>query len=110
MLLPVVLSALYGVVLLWQINRMLRADDWVRHSIEVLTVSSDAQRHIQFQESALRGYLLTHAPMFEAQFQREDLAVDSLLQQAHSMTLDNPEETRRLDTTMQTYWQWQTSA
>src|SRR5436189_2096435 len=110
MLLPVILSVLYGGVLLWQINRMLRADDWVRHSTEVLTLSADVQRHIQGQESALRGFLLTSAPLFTSQFNREDLIVDSLLQRFHTSTADNPEQTLRIDTFMQSYWRWQTSA
>jgi PAS domain S-box-containing protein len=110
MLLPVLLSVLYGAVLLWQINRMLRADDWVRHSIEVLTVSTDGLRHIQAEESALRGYLLTHSSFFSDQFQHEDQTVDSMLQRLHTMIADNPSQTVRLDSVMQSYWQWQASA
>jgi PAS domain S-box-containing protein len=110
MLLPVLLSVLYGGVLLWQINRMLRADDWVRHSTDVLTVSADAQRQIQGEESALRGFLLTHSDFFNKQFEREDFFVDSLFQQFHILTADNPSQTVRLDTIMQSYWQWQASA
>ncbi|MDP4199082.1 MAG: PAS domain S-box protein [Bacteroidota bacterium] len=110
MLLPILLSVLYGGVLLWQIDRMLSANDWVRHSIEVLTASSDAQRHIQLEESALRGYLLTRDTIFARQFEREDITIDSLFQQFHAMSLDNPVQSRRLDTLMQLYWSWQISA
>lgn len=110
MMLPVVLSVLYGAVLIWQINRMLRADDWVRHSNEVLMISSDGQRHVQSQENALRGYLLTRSAFFLTQYAAEDRSVDSILQQLHTMTADNPAQTLRLDTIMQAYWQWQAVA
>ncbi|HET6402327.1 MAG TPA: PAS domain S-box protein [Candidatus Kapabacteria bacterium] len=109
-LLPIVLSALYAAVLVWQLDRMLDADDWVHHSSQILTLSSETQRHIQFQESALRGYLLTPEAIFLVQFHGQEQIVDSLFQSLHILVLDNPVQTRRLDSVMQLYWTWQSSA
>jgi len=109
-LLPIVLSVLYAGLLLWQLNRMVGEGDWVAHTTQVMSLSSDAQRHVQFQESALRGFLLTKAPLFEHQFVREDTVIDSVFQRLHQLALDNRLQTRRLDTILQGYWYWQASA
>src|SRR2546430_2052376 len=53
-LLPIVLSVLYAAVLLWQLTRMIGEGDWIEHTTSVMALASDAQRHVQFQESALR--------------------------------------------------------
>ncbi|HEX5315776.1 MAG TPA: PAS domain S-box protein, partial [Candidatus Kapabacteria bacterium] len=109
-LLPIVLSALYAVVLVWQLDRMLESDEWVQHSSQILTLSSETERHIQYQESALRGYLIVPDPTFLDQFHSQEQAVDSLFQTLHVLALDNPIQTRRLDSLMQFYWVWQSSA
>jgi CHASE3 domain sensor protein len=88
-LLPIVLSVLYAGLLLWQLNRMVSEGDWVEHITQVMSLASDAQRHVQFQENALRGFLLTKAPLFEDQFIREDTVIDSVFQQLHQLALDN---------------------
>ncbi len=109
-ILPIVLSVLYAAVLIWQIDRMLSADDWVQHTERVLALASDAQRHIQIQESSLRGYLLTPLPFFVTRFHNAEGVTDTLFQELHVLIIDNPAQTLRLDTIMQTYWTWQASA
>ncbi len=107
---PIVLSVLYAAVLLWQLNRMLDSDEWVHHSSTILTHSSELERHIQFQESALRGYLIDPNPIFLVQFHDESLYTDSLFQVLHILVLDNRSQVRLLDSAMQLYWGWQSSA
>jgi PAS domain S-box-containing protein len=109
-LLPIVLSVLYAGVVLWQLSRMLVESDWIHHTTAVLQTASEAQRHIQSQESSLRGYILSRAPLFEGEFQSEDKIIDTTLQQLHQQTLDNREQARRVDTALQAYWTWQISA
>ena len=109
-LLPILLSVLYAGLLVWQLNRMLDANDWVRHTNRALTLSSEVQRHIQFQESALRGYEIVPIPLFLSQFQSEEGKVDSVFELLHIATIDNPQETHRLDTLMELYWRWQSVA
>ena len=109
-LLPILLSALYASVLVWQLDRMLADNDWVHHSSSILTRSSETERHIELQESALRGYLLAPQPGFLLQFHAQEQAVDTLFQSLHILVLDNPAQIRRLDSLMHLYWAWQTSA
>ena len=109
-LLPIVLSILYAGVLIWQLSRMLDENDWIQHTMQVLLLANEAPRHIQFQESALQGYLLSHQPLFYTQFQQEDGAIDSVFQQIHQLTLDNHKQAERLDTILQLYWNWQALA
>ena len=109
-LLPIVLSVLYAGVLLWQLNRMLDESRWIQHTTQVLSMASETQRHIQAQESALRGYILTRSPFFNSQFTRADFTIDSVLQRLHQQVLDNKVQVRRLDTLMQIYWDWQANA
>jgi PAS domain S-box-containing protein len=109
-LLPIVLSVLYAGVVLWQLGRMLGESEWIQHTTTVLLTASEAQRHIQLQESSLRGYVQSRAPLFEGQFQSEDKVIDTTLQQLHELTLDNRDQARRVDTALQAYWTWQVSA
>ncbi|GEM_PF-2265667 len=109
-LLPLVLSGLYAVVLLWQMNRMMSGSNWVLHTSQVMMLASETQRHIQHQESVLRGFLISHAPRFANDFRSEEPTIDSLFQQMHVQTLDNPAQTNRIDSAMQDYWTWQSSA
>src|SRR5581483_3521816 len=83
---------------------------WVQHTERVLALASDAQRHIQIQESSLRGYLLTPLPFFVTRFHNAEGVTDTLFQELHVLIIDNPAQTLRLDTIMQTYWTWQASA
>src|SRR6476469_8205392 len=109
-LLPIVLSALYAGVLIWQLGRMIDEGEWVGHTTHVISLSNDAQKHIAMQEGALRGFLLTADPSFSRQFRQEDAVVDTTFQILHQAVLDNATQTRRLDSILQTYWSWQASA
>ena len=109
-LLPIILSVLYAGVLVWQLYRMLDADRSVQHTSQVLILSNQELRHIQFQESALRGYDITPDSIFLSQYRREETKVDSMFELLHLQILDNPGQLLRLDSLMQVYWTWESSA
>ncbi len=110
MLMPIVLSIVYAAVLGWQLERMLTASTWVEHTSNVITHANETNRQIQFQESALLRYLLTSQPIYLSQFYDSEQTVDSLFQQLHILVIDNPSQVRRLDSIMQKYWVWESSA
>src|ERR1700733_4307172 len=109
-LLPIVLSVLYAGILIWQLNRTLAMSDWVDHTSQALTLSSETERHTQFEESELRGYLVAHSQQFAGRFNHEGAIIDSLFEELHNLTIDNPSQTHRIDSLMQIYWAWQTLA
>jgi PAS domain S-box-containing protein len=109
-LLPIVLSVLYAAVLVWQLSRMVSSNDWILHTTAVMELSSEAARHIQFQESALSHFDIVPNDRFLEEFHTEEQNVDSCFERLHALTIDNPPQTARLDSLMQTYWTWQSSA
>lgn len=109
-LLPILLSILYAGVVLWQLQRMLDERQWLQHTTDVITVGMDVQRHFALQQSALRGYLLIKDSSLQASFWSEDSLVDVSLQRLHQLIHDNPEQASRLDSILERYWTWQSSA
>jgi signal transduction histidine kinase/DNA-binding response OmpR family regulator len=88
-------------ILSWAVSSQLQetAVDraWVQHSLDVLKNNEHALRMMRQAESAARGFQLTNAPMFRAQFDSAILDVDRSLQQLKSLTEDNATQQRLID-------------
>jgi signal transduction histidine kinase/DNA-binding response OmpR family regulator len=71
------------------------AQNWVRHTYQVMEAQRRIQDDIQTAETGMRGYLLTHDPVFKTGFQRYLANIPSDLKAFRDLTTDNPDQTAR---------------
>ncbi len=91
-------TAMTGIAAYQSIERLLEANDWVRHTFLVIGDAEDIRTNLIEIESAGRGYVATGAESFlePVEGSRSHLAGSRKL--LRILTADNPAQQRRIDT------------
>ncbi len=69
----------------------------VVHTQDVRQAIADVQVQLEQSETARRGYLLNGKPLFREAFDRTSAGIEPRLARLRRMTIDNPNQTARLD-------------
>ncbi|MDO9712212.1 PAS domain S-box protein [Paracraurococcus lichenis] len=72
------------------------AEQWVAHTLEVLTEVREALSAVQDAETGQRGYLLTRQPDYLQPFEEGLVAAPERLRRTRELTSDNPAQQQRL--------------
>jgi diguanylate cyclase (GGDEF)-like protein/PAS domain S-box-containing protein len=92
-----VVIVLNGAAAYYNISRLVQAERWVTHTLEVRQAATELLEAVVTAEAAQRGYVLTDNPSFVAQHDdahRKAIAAEHTLR---ALTRDNPDQQRRLD-------------
>jgi two-component system cell cycle sensor histidine kinase/response regulator CckA len=106
---PVLMAALAG-VLLWQINRLLSAEQQISHTHEVIAQAYRIEKQLVNMESGERGYLITGSPNFLEPYRRALSSIDSEFDKLAQLVADNPAQLQRLEKLRAKHEQWEAFA
>jgi PAS domain S-box-containing protein len=95
-ILPLVLLMVLAGVLLWQIERLVNAGQWVDHTEEVLAQAYNVRTLLSDMEAGHRGYLLTGNTQFLDSYTQAAPELDPSFESLRSMVSDNPSQVERL--------------
>jgi signal transduction histidine kinase/CheY-like chemotaxis protein len=70
---------------------------WVRHTYQVMDAQRRLQDDIQTAETGMRGYLITHDPIYERGFRNFVARIPSDIRAFRDLTRDNPTQQARAD-------------
>jgi signal transduction histidine kinase/DNA-binding response OmpR family regulator/CHASE3 domain sensor protein len=101
---PVVLLAVVGALLGFQVVRMRDRARLVDHSDQVIARANEAQKLIIDQETALRGFLLTRDPQFLTPWRTA--RPQRVFREIEQLVADDAEQRHRLATLNDNYEQW----
>lgn len=94
--LALVVFAAIGAAAFVHFTRFGEAATWVRHTERVLLNLEASLSALKDAETAQRGLLLTNDPQFLAPYDQAMRGAKARLEEARQLTLDNPEQQRRL--------------
>ena len=86
----VLLSASIATIVL--VSQSQEITRWVNHTYQVENVVSDMRVTIARDETARRGYLITHDPVYMSNYRASSTALPRLLEQFGALTADNPRQ------------------
>ncbi|MHA6722155.1 sensor histidine kinase [Sphingomonas sp. RS2018] len=78
-------------------DRNRRYTERVEHSVDVRQKIARFQVTLEQSETARRGYLLTPRPLFLELYRSNSAALEGELAELRTLTLDNPDQTRRIE-------------
>src|SRR5512146_19743 len=93
--LPVLLMAAVGAILVWQVLTLRRLGTWVDHTDQVIGRVDVIARLMIDHESSLRGYLLTGSDDFLAPYISASRELEPALDELEALVSDNPEQLAR---------------
>jgi CHASE3 domain sensor protein len=105
---PPLLLTIVAAVLVYLVVGLLRLEQWVDHTDQVIAKANDAQRRIIDQETGLRGFLLARDPTFLDPLERA--AVEQSLGELRALVGDNPLQVERADELLRRYRSWRADA
>ncbi|BBD69003.1 multi-sensor signal transduction histidine kinase [Nostoc commune NIES-4072] len=94
--LPIILLLSLSGVSIWQINRLLRAMQWVEHTDQVIAEANGLQKLLLDLETGVRGYQLTSKPEFLEPYQQANSTINTTFDQLADLVSDNPQQSQRL--------------
>lgn len=99
------LIALAG-ILLWQVTNTRHAQLWLDHSDQVTTQIAELERQIIDQQTALRGYELTHDRTMLRAFDPNNSHIDTQFTYIRGLVSDNPRQIANLARIHDAYLLW----
>ncbi|MCP9495987.1 MAG: CHASE3 domain-containing protein [Pyrinomonadaceae bacterium MAG19_C2-C3] len=105
-ILPLILMGIVAGILLWQINQLLRATQWVAHTDEVIAEANLLQRLYVDMDTGTRGYLLTGDALFLQPFNRAVNQAPTSQARLSSLISDNSQQTQRINEVISLHEQW----
>jgi methyl-accepting chemotaxis protein len=84
------LLGIVGVVSHQTIRGLIDDSQWVNHTHVVLELLQRVSFQVTQAEAAVRGYVITGDPRFEAQYAEDKAGIGPLLSELRIRTLDNP--------------------
>jgi methyl-accepting chemotaxis protein WspA len=90
-------------------ERLSVANDWDRHSIEVLRETEQVQTAMLEMQNEVRGFLLTGEERFLTPAVDEYATLRKHLEKALALTVDNPEQHKRIEKLGQLIGNWNTT-
>lgn len=79
-------------------TKLIETERWVSHTHQVLGKLEDVLADIAMAETAQRGYLLTGQESYLEPYYIETRETEQVIQRLQQLTVDNPDQQRRLDT------------
>jgi CHASE3 domain sensor protein len=77
-------------------SQLARDRAWIAHTFEVIVAAQSLKSTAQDAERAQRGYLLTGEPAYLETYQARADTCPMLLEHLRQLTVDNPEQQRRM--------------
>ena len=106
-LVPLLALAALAAVMAWETTALVSAMRWVDHTDQVTTQARYLLRLILDEETGTRGYLLTGDESFLQPYREAQPRVSAAFQTLFSLTIDNPDQQRRLERIRTETLQWQ---
>jgi methyl-accepting chemotaxis protein len=94
--LPLAMLAVVGLLLFWQINRLVELTGWVDHTDKVIAQASRLERLYIDRETGIRGYLNTRDARFRDPYAAAQRDLPGLLEELARMISDNPAQGAQL--------------
>ena len=94
--LPVVLMAMVGVTLYWQVNQLLELNRWVDHSDRVIADVNRVERMLVDRETGVRGFASTNEEVFLQPFSEAEEHLDEAFDELATAVRDQPDQLRRV--------------
>ncbi|MDB4930355.1 MAG: uncharacterized protein JWM10_2839 [Myxococcaceae bacterium] len=94
--LPLAMLAVVGLLLFWQINRLVELTGWVDHTDKVIAQASRLERLYIDRETGVRGYLNTRDNEFKDPYLAAQRDLPGLLVELGHMISDNPAQLHQL--------------
>lgn len=110
LLVPLLALALLAVGLGYSLQRVRTSAEWVDHSDRVTSNVNRIVKLILDEETATRGFLLTHDRSFLEPYNRAEGILPQEFQATLAMVRDNPDQTARMQKMLQSYRLWQISS
>jgi signal transduction histidine kinase len=110
LVLPPVLMVALAVVLLWQIDRLLRVEQQVSHTNEVIAQAHQIEKLLVDMETGVRGYLITEKDNFLEPYNKALPSIDSKFDSLAHQVSDNPAQGQRLEELRAERRQWEAYA
>ena len=73
------------------------ADEWVTHTYQVRRDLAELLAHLINAETSERGFILTNSEEYLEPYRAAQASLDHVYAELHTLTLDNPRQTRRFD-------------
>ena len=93
---PVVLMAMVGVTLYWQVNQLLELNRWVDHSDQVIADANRVERMLVDRETGVRGFASTNEEVFLQPFSEAEEHLDEAFDELATAVRDQPDQLRRV--------------
>ncbi|MDZ8064546.1 MAG: CHASE3 domain-containing protein [Nostoc sp. DedQUE08] len=94
--LPIILLLSLSGVSIWQINRLLKAMQWVDHTNQVIARANGLQKLLLDLETGVRGYQITSKPEFLEPYQQANSTINNTFDELGDLVSDNPQQNQRL--------------
>jgi PAS domain S-box-containing protein len=96
-LLPLALMAILCIVLVWQVDHLLKTFKWVQHTDTVISQADDLDKLLLDMESSKRGFLLSDDQTYVARYQASAEAVEADLEHLRLLVARSAVQLRRVD-------------
>jgi signal transduction histidine kinase len=107
LVLPPVLMVALAVVLLWQIDRLLRVEQQVSHTNEVIAQAHEIEKLLVDMETGVRGFLITGRANFLEPYNKALPSIESEFDSLARLVSDNPAQGQRLEELRAKRRQWE---
>lgn len=93
-------------ILFWQVNRLINTSNWVKHTSEVIAKTNFIGKQVVDLESGIRGFVITADPVFMEFNDKASLELPSSIESLRKLTLDNPQQLKRIDQVVAILTNW----
>jgi signal transduction histidine kinase len=94
---PPVAAVALAAVFLWQIERLLEQEKWVRHSDQVIALTNQTEKQLLWLQSNVRGYLLTGHAFYHDRYRAAHAEAPRSVERLARLVADNPPQVRRAE-------------
>ncbi len=106
-IIPLVFLVIVGIVTLTQLNSMVKSNEWVEHTYDVLAVAEKTIGSAVDMETGMRGYLLAGKDVFLVPYQEGERKTYETIASLQQTVSDNPKQVDRLKEVNKILKEWQ---
>lgn len=103
---PIVILLVLVGLLVWQIDSLVQAAQWVDHSDQVISQAHLTLQYALDAETGLRGYLITRNPIFLQPYSEAQTAIWPAFNSLQRDVADNPAQVQQVQKMRQGYADW----
>ena len=104
---PLALAIALGILSITNIRSMLKTEEWVEHTYQVIGEAEQVVAHAVDMETGMRGYLLAGKEEFLAPYQQGEKATYEAISVLQKTVSDNPKQVERLTEAESILREWQ---